>query len=472
MSTVNKINVNGQVVDISNSGIEIPDNITANDVSYDASTQYDENTVGDKLSELEKKTSDNGQIESETTESDSEDVVIGNSYDDFVVKVNEDGVQVNGGLSVDGEKYNSQLYKTPLGGKYHYKKEYENGIGMHDANNLCVWEYDVTNINGNLFVGSILAKSNGIVQWFAEKNGVQVARGVVNPSAIEHYQLSEVDVVNYDTLFVNGQLNGRVDVYSVGFYKPSVNTNVFDIITKKGKIGLFLGDSSMQGEGSNVGYDPVTYAQQLLSCTCYNGGIGGTTMRDDGRGANLVEITKALLTRDWTNIDGFLERYYEDKDLYRAMVAKINEIKTIDPYQLDFIFISYGSNDFYFENSIIEDDNPDNPNTTLGALRYCVNELQKKYQALKIYVSTPSYHVYNQTTGDSDAWVHHGMTLGQLSDKIENVCKTLHVPCHNQYWKNDLNRNNATLQLRDGTHRNAYGYEILGHQYAKFIMFK
>ena len=41
MGTVNKINVNGQVVNISNSSIEIPDNITANDVSYDASTQYD-----------------------------------------------------------------------------------------------------------------------------------------------------------------------------------------------------------------------------------------------------------------------------------------------------------------------------------------------------------------------------------------------------------------------------------------------
>ena len=47
MAVVNKFNVNGQVVDISNS------DITANNVSYDDSFQYDENTVGDKLSELE-----------------------------------------------------------------------------------------------------------------------------------------------------------------------------------------------------------------------------------------------------------------------------------------------------------------------------------------------------------------------------------------------------------------------------------
>ena len=51
MALVNKFNVNGQVVDISNSDIDI----TANNVSYDDSFQYDENTVGDKLLELEGK---------------------------------------------------------------------------------------------------------------------------------------------------------------------------------------------------------------------------------------------------------------------------------------------------------------------------------------------------------------------------------------------------------------------------------
>ena len=51
MAIVNKFNVNGQVVDISNSDIDI----TANDVSYDGFSQYDENTVGDKLLELDNK---------------------------------------------------------------------------------------------------------------------------------------------------------------------------------------------------------------------------------------------------------------------------------------------------------------------------------------------------------------------------------------------------------------------------------
>ena len=53
MAVVNKFNVNNKQVTLD---ADIIENMSANDVSYDASTQYDENTVGNKLnkfSELE-----------------------------------------------------------------------------------------------------------------------------------------------------------------------------------------------------------------------------------------------------------------------------------------------------------------------------------------------------------------------------------------------------------------------------------
>ena len=49
MTVVNKFNVNKQEVRLD---VDIIENMSANDVSYNASTQYDENTVGNKLSEL------------------------------------------------------------------------------------------------------------------------------------------------------------------------------------------------------------------------------------------------------------------------------------------------------------------------------------------------------------------------------------------------------------------------------------
>ena len=51
MAIVNKFNVNKQEVALDPDIIE---NMSANDVSYNASTQYDENTVGDKLNKLSK----------------------------------------------------------------------------------------------------------------------------------------------------------------------------------------------------------------------------------------------------------------------------------------------------------------------------------------------------------------------------------------------------------------------------------
>ena len=51
MAIVNKFNVNKQEVTLD---ADIIENMSANDVSYNSSLQYDNNTVGDKLSELEK----------------------------------------------------------------------------------------------------------------------------------------------------------------------------------------------------------------------------------------------------------------------------------------------------------------------------------------------------------------------------------------------------------------------------------
>ena len=50
MAVVNKFNVNKQEVTLD---ADIIENMSANDVSYNSSLQYDDNTVGDKLSELE-----------------------------------------------------------------------------------------------------------------------------------------------------------------------------------------------------------------------------------------------------------------------------------------------------------------------------------------------------------------------------------------------------------------------------------
>ena len=86
MSVVNKFNVNKQQVTLD---ADIIENMSANDVSYNSSLQYDENTVGNKLSELEDKV----------------------------------GINVEKEMFV-GWNYISELYS--ISGKHHFKIEVEN----------------------------------------------------------------------------------------------------------------------------------------------------------------------------------------------------------------------------------------------------------------------------------------------------------------------------------------------------------
>lgn len=131
MGTVNKINVNGQVVDISNSCIEITDNITANDVSYDASTQYDENTIGNELNRLTENLEiiDNSLTEEEIT-------ITSNDESETYLKINTNGIYTKGIYDLNGNSlFSDNSDNSDSDSKYFikgqfYKKETTKPIGI------------------------------------------------------------------------------------------------------------------------------------------------------------------------------------------------------------------------------------------------------------------------------------------------------------------------------------------------------
>ena len=86
MAVVNKFNVNKQEVTLD---VDIIENMSANNISYDASTQYDKNTVGGKLSELEQEVMN---IEVATEELPLEEwsigAIVGDMNDVYVGTVN------------------------------------------------------------------------------------------------------------------------------------------------------------------------------------------------------------------------------------------------------------------------------------------------------------------------------------------------------------------------------------------------
>ena len=142
MAVVNRFNVNKQQVTLD---ADIIENMSANDVSYDASFQYDENTVGDKLSELE----------SEVTYLDIQSILI----DVTNCEIYKEGYYIsNGAVGLLGEERVSSI-GVSIVRSLGWKKGQQIIINRIDAggSSTCA----VATYNNGAFVGNLISGNGG-----------------------------------------------------------------------------------------------------------------------------------------------------------------------------------------------------------------------------------------------------------------------------------------------------------------------
>ena len=155
MAIVKRFNVNKEKATLD---AEIIENMSANDVSYDASTQYDENTVGNKLSELEKEVIYDVTANNDGVTFDSLSVLLSSENLSTLIPVD---VRC-GGMSIrfiksSDNKYvqyfcNSQTFATNVGAweKINLKEELNEQIFefyTSDLSSILTWE--TGGIDGN-----------------------------------------------------------------------------------------------------------------------------------------------------------------------------------------------------------------------------------------------------------------------------------------------------------------------------------
>lgn len=320
-------------------------------------------------------------------------------------------------------------------------------------------EYNVEKIN-NVIIKTVIRPSNGIPLYVGYKDGVKVKHYTPPTTGLSVLPISElVDCSDIDTIKVNWIISSGAQVYI-----PQDNTLNKINESINDSVGLFIGDSLMQGVGALIGYDAVSYVGKYLGIKTLNAGIGGTTMRKDGRDANLYEIVESYKNKDFSKpisyINSSLSGDFKDEVLSRYEVVSNTPIDIIS-----FIFINYGANDWKVTGTVLDnDENKEDVTTVLGSLRYAVRTFIELNPYIQILVSTPGYR-----TAEEDTPEVNGISMGAFCDAIEKACGELHIPCWNQYRHNGVNRYNADLYLSDGTHRTAYGYAVLGKQYANFI---
>ena len=256
-------------------------------------------------------------------------------------------------------------------------------------------------------------------------------------------------------IYVNGeQLKAQVEI------KEQRSIASFE----GGKTGVFFGDSITQGNNVYIAnnitpiQDYPSIVKEILDCTAYNGGLGGSTYAS-GRSIDFNNVCDCVVSGDFSTVIDGISQY----GLNQSAILQYNAISELDFNNVDFVSIALGTNDWNFGTSA---------ETIKTAMRYCISTLLTAYPHLKIYVFTPIYRFNLNGSGeDSDTYVNttSGLKLHDVCDAIIETAKEFNVPCKDMYYGCNINKYNKKLYMGDDTHPNANGYALMGEKIAKFI---
>ena len=254
-------------------------------------------------------------------------------------------------------------------------------------------------------------------------------------------------------IYVNGQaLGAQIEI------KQERSITSFE----GGKTGVFFGDSITQGNNVYIAnnitpmQDYPSIVKEILDCTAYNGGLGGSTYAS-GRSIDFKNVCDCVVSGDFSSIIEGISKY----GLNQSAILQYNAISELDFNNVDFVSIALGTNDWNFG---ISAENIKN------AMRYCISTLLTAYPHLKIYVFTPIYRFnLNDSGEDSDTYVNttSGLKLHEVCEAIIDTAKEFNVPCKDMYYGCNINQYNKALYMGDDTHPNANGYALMGEKIAK-----
>lgn len=239
----------------------------------------------------------------------------------------------------------------------------------------------------------------------------------------------------------------RVDNNGLGYGKlnGSVIVNFGDSI-----IGAVQGSTSVSG-----------YIAYLTNATVYNAGFGGCRMsvhEPNWDAFSMYRIADAIVTHDFSYQDNAIKA--NDPSMPQYFVTTLETLKTIDFTKVDYITITYGTNDYTAGKEIINPANEEDLNTYSGALRYSLRRIYEAYPNLKVLVCTPGYMFWSDKQGhfiedsDTKTFNAHHDTMDAFVVATERVAKEFKTPCLDQYYEFGINKYNRLQYFtpEDGTH--------------------
>ncbi len=219
-----------------------------------------------------------------------------------------------------------------------------------------------------------------------------------------------------------------------------------------------------------------------LGATGLNMGFGGCRMGKHQNagydGMCMYNIAKAIGDNDFTALIAAANQVYiEHGDDNRQQA---NLVATTDWTKVDYIVISFGTNDFGGNptaNNVIgnvTDFTPDG-STFCGSVNYVINRLLTRNPKMRIVFLSPIWRYKTPTApngipGGSDVSPNlNGDYVIDFVDALIACCEKNHVEVYDGYRTSGIGQLTASAYIDDGVHPTAAGYQLLADKQAAFL---
>jgi len=235
---------------------------------------------------------------------------------------------------------------------------------------------------------------------------------------------------------------------------------------------LIMGDSIMGYLRSHARVD--VRLEVLTDANAYNLALGGTCATISKQGGGITDklqftrLASSIKNNSFSNIERDADMIESDVIYYFNDV--LQDLKSIDYENMDYILIHYGAND-YFNGAPIEDYwFRQSEKTFKGALRIGIETIHEACPNAMIILCTPIYCNFAETEafdGDSNSVDNGQGTLVKYAEAVKDVADEYGIYCIDSFTGLEINEQNWEEYLSDGIHPNWRGMKLYSELIAK-----
>lgn len=266
-------------------------------------------------------------------------------------------------------------------------------------------------------------------------------------------------------------------VQSVNGVYPDAGGDILCKSHLQGKTLVCLGDSITEAGVADQNYsDYPSIISYITGMNVYNFGVGTTRMSLNATskpvdGASFATLADQIYSEDWSILTALSTNRQFGK--YARVANILPTISTLDWNDVDYVLVSFGTNDSYDANIDNSQDKYDKT-AIVSAFRYGYEKIMSKYPHLRFIVLTPIYRHFTGDADTDDTQLTTGYYLYEIGDALMECCeKEYHIPSIDMYNLCGFNKLTYERYLNsDGLHPTYEGQVEMGRVASAQIMSK